>query len=123
VHKFILIITPLAAFALAGCGGIRLYDKQADQLATSIRTDYDAGKIMEVIAAERGNVEALEKKEIDAFIKTTLVERDLVLLGLMNDGAEPFTTQFNKVTKERLELIASPPNATDKIADIRENLL
>ena len=123
MRKFILITILLVSLALAGCGGMRLYDKQADQLATSIRTDYDAGKIMEVIAAERGNVEALEKKEIDAFIRTTLVERDLVLLGLMSDGTEPFITQFNKVTKDRLELIASPPNSTHKMAGIRENLL
>ena len=102
---------------------MRLYDKSADQLATSVRADYDAGKIMEVIAAERGNVEALEKKEIDAFVKTTLVERDLVLLGLMSDSAEPFTTQFDKVTKGRLLVIANPPGTTDTVGVIRENLL
>lgn len=123
MRKLTLSITLLTALTLAGCGTMRLYDKQADQLATSISNDYDAGKIVEVIAAERGNVEALEKKEIDAFIKTTLVERDLVLLALMSDGAEPFTTQFNEFTKDRLKLIATPPNEPDTMASIRGNLL
>ncbi len=123
MRNFILITTFLATFALAGCGGMRLYDKQADQLATSIRADYDAGKIMEVIAAERSNVEALEKKEIDAFVKTTLVERDLVLLGLTSDGDEPFIKLFNEATEKRLLTLSKPKSATATIADIRNNLL
>lgn len=123
MQKIVLAITVLAAFFSAGCSGMRLYDKQADQQASSIRADYDAGKILEVVASERANVAALEKKEIDAFVKTTLVERDLVILGLVSDGDAPFTTKFETFTEERLEAIASSTGVDGKTPPIREQIL
>jgi hypothetical protein len=108
---------------LSGC--VHFYDKSADKLATEAKAGYEDSKIVEALKTEQANFDALEKKEVEAFLKIVAVRRDLKLLSLLSDSENTFVDRFNTTIGLRLSEISASPNVNDKwkaIRAARENL-
>lgn len=103
---------------LLGCGSLHLYKKDADVAATSAKEDYDASKVADAIKAERAMLDALEAREIEAFRKVTLAQRNLELLSLVNESGTSrarttdngLVARFNRTADKRLIDLAGNGN-------------
>jgi hypothetical protein len=103
--------------SLSGCGSLHLYSKEADVAATSAKTDYDASKVTEAIQAEGAMLDGLDAKEIEAFRKVTLAERNLELLSLVNESgtsakrttANGLVPRFRQLADARLVALNGAP--------------
>ncbi len=100
------------AASLSACGSLRLYDKSTDKLATDAATAYEDSKVAEALKAEQANFDALEKKEIDAFLRVDAARRDLELLALLSDSKTPFVERFKETIRTRVKEIAGQPPAS-----------
>ncbi|MDO9236469.1 MAG: hypothetical protein Q7U28_10635 [Aquabacterium sp.] len=106
---------------LWGCGSLHLYDKEADTAANAAKADYDASKITEALKAGRAMLDALEKKEVEAFRKVTLAGRDIDLLSLLDESGTAtgktidngLIPRFNKLVDARLSELAGSPTGAD----------
>lgn len=118
-----LSVLVLAA-ALSACGSLHLYDKSADKLAADAGTAYDESKVTEALKAEQANFDALEKKEIDAFLRVDAARRDLELLSLLSDAPKPFVERFKEVIATRMKEVAgqSPASGDKDLALFRDKL-
>ena len=112
--------------SLGGCGSLHLYSKEADVAATSAKTDYDASKVTEAIQAEGAMLDGLDAKEIEAFRKVTLAERNLELLSLVSESgtsakrtpANGLVPRFRQLADARLLALTGP--GTDPLALLKE---
>lgn len=112
--------------SLGGCGSLHLYSKEADVAATSAKTDYDASKVTEAIQAEGAMLDGLDAKEIEAFRKVTLAERNLELLSLVSESgtsvkrttANGLVPRFRRLADARLFALTGP--STDPLAFLKE---
>jgi hypothetical protein len=102
--------------SLGGCGSLHLYNKEADVAATSAKSDYDASKVAEALVGERGMLDALEAKEVEAFRKVTLAQRDFELLSLVSESGVPgrrttsdgLVARLHGQAEQRLDELTSP---------------
>lgn len=80
-------ITALSLMAslvtLTGCSGLHLYNEKADAIAKGAVADLGAAKIGERLKAQRAVLEALEERDVEAFRKLTLAQRDQEILALI----------------------------------------
>lgn len=110
-----LTICAGAAVALIGCGGLRLYDKSSDQVATTAKADFESAKVQDALKTEQATFDALERRQVEAFIKSVSVERDLALLSVMSSGSSSFVSRLKDITGQRISQIvdgaASPTDA------------
>jgi hypothetical protein len=112
--------------SLGGCGSLHLYSKEADVAATSAKTDYDASQVTEAIQAEGAMLDGLDAKEIEAFRKVTLAERNLELLSLVSESgtsakrttANGLVPRFRQLADARLLALTGP--STDPLALLKE---
>lgn len=100
------------ATSLSACGSLRLYDQSADKLATDAASAYESSKVAEALKTEQANLDALEKKEIDAFLRVDAARRDLELLALLSDSKTPFVERFKETIRTRVKEIAGQSPAT-----------
>lgn len=80
----------LTLLASTGCGTVHLYNKDADQTATGASADYDSAKLGDALKSQHALLDALELKEIDAFRKLTIAQRDMDMFSLI-ESDEKFT--------------------------------
>ena len=120
MHKLISKMPLLAtAWILAGCSSLHLYDKTSDQLASNAKTSYEDSKVVDGLNTVRFNLEALEKKEKDAFLKVNTVRRDIELLAILNDSnsKRPFVARFREAIDHRIdEILPRPRDKNDSAA-------
>jgi hypothetical protein len=109
----------LLAWALSGC--VHLYDSKADKLAAEAKTGYDESKVTEALKGEYSKLEALEKREVEAFVKLVAAQRDLMLLSLLSDSADPFLDRFHREIGHRLSELASTPGTALDLAKVRQD--
>lgn len=89
--------------ALSACSSLHLYNKSADELATSAKAQYADGKVLDALKVERANLDALEKRELESFGKVLTVRRDLDLLSLVVDAPMPFAKRATALIDDRLK--------------------
>jgi hypothetical protein len=112
--------------SLGGCGSLHLYSKEADVAATSAKSDYDASKVTQAIQAEGAMLDGLDAKEIEAFRKVTLAERNLELLSLVSESgtsakrstANGLVPRFRQLADARLIALTGP--STDPLQFLKE---
>lgn len=117
------VVLAVIIMPLWGCGSLHVYNKEADALASAAKADYDASKITEALKAERVMLDALEKKEIEAFRKVTLAGRDIDLLSLLEESGTAtgktvdsgLIPRFNKLVDERLLKLAGSSNGANEL--------
>lgn len=106
------IVSVAFALLLTACGSLHLYDKAADELATKAKVQYDDSKILEMLKGEEANFDALEKKEIDAFVGVIAARRDFAILRLLEDSSSPFAKRFSDDINDGLtEILPTASNA------------
>jgi hypothetical protein len=108
--------------ALNGCAAFHLYDKADDKLAADAATAYADSKITETIKIEHANLDTLEQREINAFLKVNAAERDLMLLSLLSDSKTPFVERFRASIEARLSEIVGKQNVPTFRASLQDIL-
>lgn len=107
-------------YGLSGCTSIHLYSKAADQTAAEVSTDFSASKLSELFAEQRRVFDALQQREVAAFRKLTLAQRELDLVSLMesperqgrkSNTDDGFVSQFLTYVDTRLEVLDGDPKA------------
>lgn len=114
------LIAAGALCTLGACNSLYLYDKQADDIATAASADYADSKLGEMLAGQRVALDALEKREVDAFRALTMAQRDGTLMALMTDTelagkprtiGDGFAFRFKSHVDERLTQLDGDPDA------------
>lgn len=84
-----------ACLLTSGCQSAYLYNKKSDAIAKAAAEDYEASKFSEHLKAQRKVLVTLEDREVSAFSKLTLAERDQALLALVSSQEKglPVTTK------------------------------
>lgn len=104
---------------LAGCSSIHIYDKAADETATAAKADIVDSKMADSLKGQRAVLESLGVKEVEAFRRQTLAERDLMLLSLVTSVELPnhtatvensFIFRFQDLVRVRLTEINANPD-------------
>lgn len=107
--------------ALSACSSLHLYNKSADELATSAKASYADGRVVDALQVERANLDALEKRELESFAKVLTVRRDLDLLSLVVDAPMPFAERATALIENRLkELSGLSPFDGAKLIELRK---
>lgn len=110
--------------ALSACNSLHLYNKSADELATSAKASYADGKVLDALMVERGNLDALQRRELESYGKVLTVRRDLDLLSLVVDAPMPFAERTTALIDNRLaELSGLSPFDANKLLDLRKPVL
>ena len=106
-----LMVFALIAFILGGCAGVRLYDQSKSDVATAIKTKYQAAELLGTIDIQRANLVALSTEELKVVRDNLRLHRDYALLEMV-DNDEPMGLTWN----EEIELPVEKLGFVDAVA-------
>jgi len=91
MRAFTMASMAVACLVGTGCGSIHLHNEKSAATAKAAAEDFEASKFGEQLKSQRAILLSLEERDVEAFRKLTLVERDQTLLQLAANK-EPATT-------------------------------
>lgn len=112
-----LLILPLAAVALAGCG-THLYRANDHKLAETAETNFRDAALSESLEGERGVLERLLQQELEMVRRQTTARRDAAIRAIVgNTDSAGSWGELDRRTRARFQELVGSDQAAAKLID------